>query len=180
MLTVYRRHLRTCKSGHKEELRTTEFDERKKGFRRCECPIFASGTLAGVSRRQNTGQWEWEPARAISAEWDEAGSWVTKAVPAVIVSSPEPAKSTRVSITDSTQAFLSTCENRGIATPTLKKYRTFVKQLREFCDARGYVMLDQLSVADMDLFYASWKDGKRARAKKLEAPQILRKVLPEA
>jgi hypothetical protein len=29
-------------------------------------------------------------------------------------------------------------------------------------------MLDQLTVADMDLFYASWKDGKRSRAKKLE------------
>jgi hypothetical protein len=33
MLTVYRRHLRTCKSGHKEELRTSEFDERKKGWK---------------------------------------------------------------------------------------------------------------------------------------------------
>ena len=29
-------------------------------------------------------------------------------------------------------------------------------------------MLDQLTVADMDRFYASWKDGKRAAAKKLE------------
>jgi site-specific recombinase XerD len=28
--------------------------------------------------------------------------------------------------------------------------------------------LDQLTIADMDRFYASWKDGKRARAKKLE------------
>jgi integrase len=29
-------------------------------------------------------------------------------------------------------------------------------------------MLDQLTIADMDRFYASWKDGKRAGAKKLE------------
>ena len=31
----------------KEELHTSEFDERKKGWKRCECPIFASGTLSG-------------------------------------------------------------------------------------------------------------------------------------
>jgi site-specific recombinase XerD len=29
-------------------------------------------------------------------------------------------------------------------------------------------MLEQLTVTDMDAFYASWKDGKRSRAKKLE------------
>src|ERR1035438_4463363 len=75
MLTVYRRHKRECKAGHPHELRTSEFEERKKGFRRCECPIFASGTLKGVSRRQSTGQWEWEPARRIAAEWDTIGSW---------------------------------------------------------------------------------------------------------
>jgi hypothetical protein len=75
MLTVYRRHLRTCKSGHKEELRTSEFDERKKGWKRCDCPIFASGTLAGKSQRRNTGEWDWEPARLVAAKWEKLGTW---------------------------------------------------------------------------------------------------------
>jgi hypothetical protein len=52
------------------------------------------------------------------------------------------------------------CENRGIALPTFRKYQTFIKQLHNYCDGKGYVMLDQLGIADMDLFYASWKDGK--------------------
>jgi hypothetical protein len=42
MLTVYRRHLRTCKSAHDEGLRTTEFDERKKGVKRCHCRALCS------------------------------------------------------------------------------------------------------------------------------------------
>jgi site-specific recombinase XerD len=55
----------------------------------------------------------------------------------------------------------------------MKKYRTFVKQLKAYCDTRGYLMLDQLTVSDMDRFYASWKDAKRAKAKKLERLKAL-------
>ena len=168
MLTVYRRHLRTCKSGHKEELRTSEFDERKKGWKRCDCPIFASGTLAGKSQRRNTGAWEWEPAKTVAARWEKLGTWSGKK-PELPRAAPEPTTlSDRISIHDATESFLAACQNRGIAVPTLKKYKTFVKQLKAYCDIRGYLMLDQLTVSDMDRFYASWKDDKRAKAKKLE------------
>ena len=51
---------------------------------------------------------------------------------------------------------------------SLAKYRTFVNQLLAFAKNRGYIYLDQFSVADMDLFYGSWKDGIKARAKKLD------------
>jgi hypothetical protein len=39
-LNLYRRHRRDCKAGHPEEHLSSEFDERKKGWRRCDCPIF--------------------------------------------------------------------------------------------------------------------------------------------
>jgi len=42
------------------------------------------------------------------------------------------------------------------------------QQLKSYCDSRRYVMIDQRTVNDMNRFYASWKDAKRARAKKLE------------
>jgi len=64
-LALYRRHRRDCKSGHAEGMRTSEYDERKKGWKRCECPIFTSGTLQGHFKRQNTGQWEWAAAQPI-------------------------------------------------------------------------------------------------------------------
>ncbi|HLJ16789.1 MAG TPA: hypothetical protein VKV15_20000, partial [Bryobacteraceae bacterium] len=59
-LALYRRHRRDCKARHPEESRTSEYDERKKGWKRCECPIFLSGTLQGCFKRHNSGRWEWE------------------------------------------------------------------------------------------------------------------------
>jgi hypothetical protein len=169
VLTVYRRHLRTCKSGHKEELRTTEFDERKKGFKRCECPIFASGTLGGVASRRNTGQWELEPAKAVAAQIDARGSWDGEARLAAPPPSPEvPDKSPdRTTIADALQVFLSNREAMNIAAPTLRKYRTFDRQLTGFADSKGYVMLDQITPADVDLYYSKSTLGPRAKSKHL-------------
>jgi integrase len=78
---------------------------------------------------------------------------------------PQPHRTT---IAEVSKAFLAKCENRAIADATFRKYKTFVKQLLAFCEHRGHVHLEQLSVAEMDLFYASWKDGPRAKAKKLD------------
>ena len=61
-LALYRRHRRDCKAGHSEELRSSEYDEKKKGWKRCECPIFISGTLLGTFKRQSTSRWEWDQA----------------------------------------------------------------------------------------------------------------------
>ena len=69
---------------------------------------------------------------------------------------------------EATRAFLLKCESRQIQTSTLRKYSTFVRQFLAFCESRGYSRMSQLSVGDMDRFYQSWKDGIRARAKKLD------------
>jgi hypothetical protein len=58
------------------------------------------------------------------------------------------------------------CKNRSIAPNTLAKYHTFANQLSAYSADRGCVYIDQLTVTDMDRFYASWKDGIRAKAKK--------------
>jgi len=65
-LALYRRHRQECNGGHEHNSRTSEYEERKKGWRRCDCPIFASGTLRKAFKRQNTGQWEFEAARAVA------------------------------------------------------------------------------------------------------------------
>ena len=80
-LNLYRRHRRDCKSGHPEESLSTDFDERKRGWRRCECPIVVSGTLNRKFRRQSTGKWEWVEAREIAAGLELAGSWDREIVP---------------------------------------------------------------------------------------------------
>lgn len=166
MLNLYRRHRRECEAGHPEDRRSGEFEERRKGWKRCACQIFASGTLAGQFKRKFTGKSDWEQARAVVAQWESAQSWDgrPKAAPA-----PQPAKQeTRITVEEAITAFTASRSNREVSVGTLKKYRTFTNQLGAYAESRGYVMLDQLDVADMDRFYALWKDAKRSRAKKLE------------
>jgi integrase len=165
-LSLYRRHRRDCKAGHPEEFHSGEFEERKKGWKRCACPIFASGTLAGRSRRRGTGRWEWDDAKAIAAAWEQAGVWDGTPPPAVPIPD-EPAKPQRIAIADAIKVFLTNRQGAKIAAATLRKYRTFTKQLTDFSDKRGYVMLDQFTAADIDVFYSGWNLGARAKGKRL-------------
>lgn len=166
-LRLYRRHRLECEGGHAEDSRSGEFEEARKGWKRCACIIHASGTLHGKFKRQQTGTSNWEQAKAIAADWQSAGSWESQRP--VEVSQPAQVQvPDGTTILDATEAFIAKCQNRGITTPTLNKYKTFTKQFNAYADSRGYICVDQLTVTDMDRFYASWKDGIRARAKKLE------------
>ena len=161
-----------CEGGHPEDAKSGEFEERRKGWKRCNCLIHISGTLSGKFKRKQTGRTTWEEAKAVAVTWEEAGSWDSPSSsppPQPVPESAAPAAEALViTILDATQNFLDNRESRGVSVPTISKYKTFVKQLRAYCDSRGYVRLEQLSVTDMDRFYASWKDGKRSKAKKLE------------
>ncbi len=165
-LTLYRRHRTGCEASRQAGSFTGEFEESRRGAKRCSCVIHASGTLAGKFKRTQTGYFRWEDARLIAAQWEAAGRWDGAAQP------PEPppdiATPRGITLMEATDAYLIKCKHRGIQPATLSKYQTFMKQLRAYCDGRGYVLVNQLSVPDMDSFYASWKDGTRARAKKLE------------
>jgi len=59
MLNLYRRHRRECEAQRPEDSRSGEFEERKKGWRKCDCSIFLSGTLAGKFRRKHSGRSTW-------------------------------------------------------------------------------------------------------------------------
>jgi hypothetical protein len=52
-LNVYRRHRRDCEAGHAEDSTSGEFAERARGWKRCACVIFVSGTLAASVDTQN-------------------------------------------------------------------------------------------------------------------------------
>jgi integrase len=167
-LALYRRHRRDCKASHPEQLHSSEHEERKKGWRRCDCPITASGTLSRGFRRQSTGKWEWDDAKAVAAAWEQTGSWDGNLSPQLPQNPSDRKSPERITVLNATDAFLAKCQNRSIQPTTLAKYKTFTNQMKAFAKDCGYVYLDQLTVADMDRFYASWKDGIRAKAKKLD------------
>jgi len=165
-LKLYRRHRLECEGGHAEDSRSGEFEEGRRGWKKCGCLIHASGTLGGKFKRQQTGKSNWDDAKAVAAAWESTQAWMPENEKSVPVAAPKD--NARITIEAATASFIASRTIRGIAAPTLKKYQTFVRQLLAYTESRGYVRLDQLDVPDMDRFYASWKDAKRSRAKKLE------------
>lgn len=175
-LNLYRRHFRIagrCVGGHAADSRIYEPEELRRGWKKCHCPIYADGTLGGRFKRKNTKKASWPEAKAVVADWEAAGVWdaagVATGLPAQVTepASTETAKPS-IAIEFATAAYLANRAGRSVAPATLRKYTTFVKQLREFASDKGYVLIDQLRITDMDDFYSRWKDGIRARAKKLE------------
>jgi integrase len=164
-LSLYRRHRRDCKSGHAEDSRSGEFDERKKTWKRCDCPIFVSGTLLRRFRRQSTGQWEWDLAKPIAAQWEKTGSWDGDSTP------PQPMPSKiqspeRVSTDRAIKAFTAEFETHA-AINTQKKYRLLLDKLKVFGQDRGYLMLDQWTPIDIRDMRASWKVSQQTAAKSM-------------
>jgi integrase len=169
-LNLYRRHHRIkgkCVAAHAPDSRTYEADELRRGWRKCHCPIYICGTLARQFKRRNSNHTKWEEAKAVAAVLETADCWDGKPVIRLSPPSSPEVETSRVKIADAVAVFLSLREGERIAQATLRKYRTFTKQLMEFADSRGYVILEQLKSADVDAFYGGLKLGIRAKAKRL-------------
>jgi len=74
-LKLYRRHRRECEAGRPEDSNSGEFEEGRRGWKRCGCPIHVSGSIRGQFKRQSTGKWEWDAARSVATEWETTGEW---------------------------------------------------------------------------------------------------------
>jgi hypothetical protein len=131
-LKLYRRHRKECEAGHPEDTRSGEFEEHRRGWKRCGCPVHVSGSLGGTFKRQSTGQWEWDAAREIVARWESAGVWAIPAEVPPPMPVEGPAEPGVPAIKEATDAFLAKCQNRGIRRTTFAKYRTFVRQLNAY------------------------------------------------
>lgn len=167
-LHLYRRHRPGCEGGHAEKVRSGEFEERKKGWKRCACVIFISGTLGGRFSRKATGTADWHDAHQCAETYENADSWtgIPKSAP-VPIPEPAPAMRPRITIEDACKVFLATRE-ACVAYPTYRKYKTFTKQLQAFAASRGYVLLEQFKPADIDVFFTTSTLGPRSKAKMLE------------
>src|SRR6266404_7453785 len=164
-LNLYRRHRIECEAARPEEVRSGEFEERKKGWKRCVCFIFASGTLARKFRRKNTWQTEWPAAKAVATTWQQAGSWDGE-VPQPAPEPPALDTPARVTIERSVKSFLAEFQETA-ATATQKKYRLLLSKFKEFSTQRGYVMIDQWGPADVREFRSSWPVSPQTAARQI-------------
>ena len=166
-LTLYRRHRKECEGGHAEDSRSGEFEEGRRGWKKCGCLIHVSGTLAGKFSRKQTGKSNWEEAKAVIVVWETAQSWdgQAKIEPSPVLAHADPA-SGRITIDRAIQAF--TAEFAEYAAPnTQKKYKLILAKLRAFSESRGYVLLDQWGPIDVREFRASWSVSPQTAAKNM-------------
>jgi hypothetical protein len=54
-IKFYRRHRKECEGGHVEDSRMREFEEGRRGWKKCGCLIHVSGTLGRKFNCKQTG-----------------------------------------------------------------------------------------------------------------------------
>ncbi len=158
-LKLYRRHRKECEGAHPEDTRTGEFEEGRRGWKKCGCLIHVSGTLGGKFSRKQTGKADWDEAKALVALWEKAGSWdgQDKIEEPVSLPAANPGPE-RITVARAIKTF--TAEFQEYAAPaTQKKYRRMLKRLQAFSDAKGYAAIDQ------------WNPHRRARVQIVMAGQ---------
>ena len=154
MLNLYRRHTRKC-GVHPEDSRSYDGDELRKTWRKCHCPIFASGTIAEKFGRRNLEVTDWTTARQIAAAIDTSGSW------SATVSAPAPPAAALPSgpngkrVDEAIREFLAYHQQHS-APNTHLGYKTFLRKLQAFSDAKGILDLRQFEPSDIRTFRDSW------------------------
>ncbi|MGC1107348.1 MAG: tyrosine-type recombinase/integrase [Candidatus Acidiferrales bacterium] len=143
MLTIYRRHRRSCK-------------QRTKGrkHRHCQCPIWVDGFLSGKEIRESLKLRDWQRAQEMVRDW-EAQARKTE-------------KPDRKTVVGAWKEFLIDAKARNLHESTVRKYKLLNRQMEAFCTRNGFAFIDELNLSHMGLFRSEWKDGPRSSAKKLE------------
>jgi integrase len=144
MLTIYRRHKKNCE--HRNEGRK---------YRRCRCPIWVDGSIAGNQFRKSLDIVDWQKAHDKIMAWESDESEPKPA--------PEP-----ITIQLAGERFLVDAATQKLKESTICKYRLLFKQIGDFAQKRGLRYLKELDLVMLDEFRAGWKDGARSSAKKLE------------
>ena len=144
MLTIYRRHRKDC--AHRSEGRE---------YRRCRCPIWVDGFLAGREIRKSLDTADWQKAQDKVREWEAQDSEPKNAA--------EP-----ITIQQAGEKSIADANARKLNESTIYKYSLLFKQLGNFAQKGGLRYLKEVELTTLDEFRSEWKDGPRSSLKKLE------------
>jgi integrase len=150
MINLYRRHRQECEAGHPNRSTSGEFEERKKGWKKCACLIHASGTLQGKFSRKATGLMDWEQARLLVGQWKAWDGAI--ASPS---SAPGPASPSRVTIEKAILAYKAELADSHAKT-TIRQYNFLLRTFEDFSLHRGYIYIDQWQPIDVREFRTGW------------------------
>jgi integrase/recombinase XerD len=150
LMIAFRRHKRGC--SHRAEGRN---------YRRCGCPLWVDGTVAGKEYRKSLNETNWERGQERIQELVK------------VLGSPAPSFAAgaygRVALADATDKFIADArDGRELAESTIKKYQLLFRELRDFAGRRGVLFLDEIHLADLGAFREEWRLGALTGLKKLE------------
>jgi hypothetical protein len=74
-------HRPECDGGRAEDSRSSEFEEGRRGWKKCACLIHVSGTLGGKFSRKQTGKSAWDESKGVVAIWKRPGLGTTRPLP---------------------------------------------------------------------------------------------------
>jgi integrase len=153
MLTIYRRHRKSCPCRQQAEIRVEVDGDLfvRKGQGKCSCVLWADGFYKGHEVRKSLGTRDWKKAQDVVSAWDAPES------------RPEP-----MTIQQAGERFLADAKARQLNESTVYKYRFLFKQIGDFAQERGLRYLMELDLPMLDDFRSGWKDGPRSALKKLE------------
>jgi integrase/recombinase XerD len=143
MLTLYRRHKPTC----------SHFAKGRKHLH-CKCAIWADGVLGREEIRRSMKTRDWTKANQEVQKWEAAERVNERGAP--------------VSLADAWESMLADLEARQVSPSTLGKYKLLKRQLAAYAESRGLSHLADFDLETLSRFRATWKDGPRTAAKKLE------------
>jgi integrase/recombinase XerD len=146
MLTIYRRHKKTC--AHRLKGRA---------WRRCACPYWVDGTFAGIeireSLRVNTGEDAERELEALKRRLEQ------------------PSDNNRngpTTLSSAWDQFTADCKSRQLREPTLNKYRYLRNDMERFAAGEGLRFVAEFNLETLGNWRASWPNRNLSAVKKLE------------
>jgi len=109
--------------------------------KKCQCPIWAQGTLHGKWLKKSLDLRSWEAAQKLVRDW-EGGS----------------GKYEDTTVTLACEAFMKDCEARKLSDASVDKYTLLTTELK---DRFGRRSVSSLSLAEMRGYRETWGDGSR-------------------
>jgi integrase/recombinase XerD len=147
-LTIYRRHLDTCKQAGKPR--------RDAWSQKCSCPLWVQGSLGGEYLRRSLDLVSWEAAQDRVRGWEASGE-------IGVVKTEIP------NIPAAVERFFEDIKSRGLSEATIGKQNVLLrKQFLPWCKTRGFYSLKQINVDEITQFRGTWTDSPISKYKKQE------------
>jgi integrase/recombinase XerD len=145
VLTIYRRHRKTC--AHRHEGRT---------YRRCQCPVWTDGIFEGIEVRESLRVHTWDEAERELERLKQR------------LRTPETPTDGPKTLQLAWDEFERDAKARGLREPTLAKYKYLRNDMQHFADVEGLRFVSELTLEQLRKWRSSWPNRNLSALKKLE------------